>query len=291
MLGVYIYVCIYTGEIVRIDLEMRILRAECVLRGCSGGALVHTFPSSFSSISPGSGSTPFFTLPRLRFASQTYPIFWRMGHATRSRISSLRFYYFFISSLWPIPCSSSRSSQFIQRWKISRSRTERRSDDLSMFLSIAKLLSFVARKEFTRSFVSDNFRIVSNKDWRWNEAEERGYPIRKISIEIPRESERISVSAISLNRLIIPFCSRTGSARWWRTNSSKLKRRKLIVQRSRSNYCSAKRTLKIKKTNGCTSHMRLVWCTYCRCALRKCKPPLIVCVSRIITLSIVDERE
>lgn len=106
MLSVYIY--IYTGEIVRIDLEMRILRAECVLRGCSGGALVHTFPSSFSWISPGSGSTPFFTLPRLRFASQIYI---RTGHflenrEMRSRISSLHrivsiifFYFIFLTDI------------------------------------------------------------------------------------------------------------------------------------------------------------------------------------------------
>lgn len=108
MLSVYIYIYIYTGEIVRIDLEMRILRAECVLRGCSGGALVHTFPSSFSWISPGSGSTPFFTLPRLRFASQIYI---RTGHflenrEMRSRISSLHrivsiifFYFIFLTDI------------------------------------------------------------------------------------------------------------------------------------------------------------------------------------------------
>lgn len=83
MLGVYI--CIYTGEIVRIDLEMRILRAECVLRGCSGGALVHTFPSSFSSIFPGSGSTPFFTLPRL---PQIHPIFFEKRDAVQDPPSS-----------------------------------------------------------------------------------------------------------------------------------------------------------------------------------------------------------
>lgn len=145
MLGVYIYVCIYTGEIVRIDLEMRILRAECVLRGCSGGALVHTFPSSFSSISPGSGSTPFFTLPRLRFASQTYPIFWRTGHATRSRISSLILLFFYFISLTDTMFVESFESIYtkMENLEIENREKERRSQ----YVSFDRKTSFVRREE------------------------------------------------------------------------------------------------------------------------------------------------